>query len=217
MILLRRPNQPRIFVRAIVLCAFASFLFGWHVHEKAILIVITPLTSVLNNLVVTDQWIISYSHRLLAVSSHEDCRLFMLLSFTGHVSLFPLLFTPFENVVKTVLVLAYSLASYSFLSAFHYDPKSKGTLIKFRSWERFFLYGLVVVALFECFLHSLLFPSGALPFLPLLIMSVYCAVGVIYVWFLFVISSLKTENKVLKQKWACCVQCIQEIIKQSMY
>lgn len=46
-ILLRQPNQPRVFVRAIVLCAFASFLFGWHVHEKAILIVITPLTSVL--------------------------------------------------------------------------------------------------------------------------------------------------------------------------
>nr|CAG4637044.1 EOG090X06YP [Ceriodaphnia reticulata] len=179
-ILLKRPYQPRIFVRAVVLCAFASFLFGWHVHEKAILIVITPLT-------------------LLAVSSHEDCRLFMLLSVTGHVSLFPLLLTPFENVVKTVLVLTYSLASYSFLSALHYDPKSKSTLIKFRSWERFFLYGLVVVALFECCIHSMVFPSGALPFLPLLIMSVYCAVGVIYVWFLFVISSLKTE-KVIKQK-----------------
>lgn len=45
-ILLKQPNQPRVFIRAIVLCAFASFLFGWHVHEKAILIVITPLTSV---------------------------------------------------------------------------------------------------------------------------------------------------------------------------
>ena len=48
-ILLRQPNQPRVFVRAIVLCAFASFLFGWHVHEKAILIIITPLTSVLTH------------------------------------------------------------------------------------------------------------------------------------------------------------------------
>ncbi|XP_046648135.1 probable dolichyl pyrophosphate Glc1Man9GlcNAc2 alpha-1,3-glucosyltransferase [Daphnia pulicaria] len=180
-ILLRQPNQPRVFVRAIVLCAFASFLFGWHVHEKAILIVITPLT-------------------LLAVSSHDDCRLFLLLSMTGHVSLFPLLFTPFENVSKIFLVLTYSLASYSFLSALHYDPKSKSTLVKFRSWERLFLYGLVAVALFESFIHSMVDPSGKLPFLPLLIMSVYCAVGVIYVWLLFVIASLKTEKKISKQK-----------------
>ncbi|KAK4002893.1 Dolichyl pyrophosphate Glc1Man9GlcNAc2 alpha-1,3-glucosyltransferase [Daphnia magna] len=180
-ILLKQPNQPRVFIRAIVLCAFASFLFGWHVHEKAILIVITPLT-------------------LLAVSSQEDCRLFMLLSITGHVSLFPLLFTPFENVLKIVVVLTYSLASYSFLSALHYDPKSKGTLLKFRSWERFFLYGLGFVALFESCIHSMVDPSGRLPFLPLMIMSVYCAVGIIYVWFSFVIGSLKTEKKISKQK-----------------
>lgn len=203
-ILLKQPNQPRVFIRAIVLCAFASFLFGWHVHEKAILIVITPLTSVQKISVQLQKkrihTLLTLSDRLLAVSSQEDCRLFMLLSITGHVSLFPLLFTPFENVLKIVVVLTYSLASYSFLSALHYDPKSKGTLLKFRSWERFFLYGLGFVALFESCIHSMVDPSGRLPFLPLMIMSVYCAVGIIYVWFSFVIGSLKTEKKISKQK-----------------
>lgn len=156
-------------------------------------------------------WILvpSFVDRLLAVSSQEDCRLFMLLSITGHVSLFPLLFTPFENVLKVVVVLTYSLASYSFLSALHYDPKSKATLLKFRSWERFFLYGLAAVALFESCIYSMVDPSGRLPFLPLMIMSVYCAIGIIYVWLLFVIGSLKIEKKISKQKWTCLFLCNQ--------
>lgn len=174
-ILLKRPNQPRVFIRAVVLCAFASFLFGWHVHEKAILMIIIPLT-------------------LLAVSSGEDCQLFLLLSITGHVSLFPLLFTSFENVIKIVLVSTYSLASYSFLCALHSRPGSTTSLIRFRIWERIYLYGLVLVALNECCLHSIVDPNDSLPFLPLLIMSVYCAIGVIYVWLVFLRNSLSLQK-----------------------
>lgn len=139
-------------------------------------------------------------NRLLAVSSPDDGRLFLLLSITGHVSLFPLLFTPFENVTKVVLVLAYSLASYAFLTALHCDPKSKSSRLQFRPWERIYLGGLVGVALFECCLHSLVDPAGNLPFLPLLVMSVYTSVGVLYVWLSFAIESLRSEKKKAKQQ-----------------
>lgn len=43
-ILFNRKESPKHLIRTIVLCAATSFMFGWHVHEKAILMVLVPLT-----------------------------------------------------------------------------------------------------------------------------------------------------------------------------
>ncbi|KAI0921312.1 hypothetical protein AcW1_004670 [Taiwanofungus camphoratus] len=69
------------FLTALTLCGYTSFMFGWHVHEKAILLVLVPLS-------------------LLAAENHEYFRTFMLASISGIFSLFPLLFTPAGQHVR---------------------------------------------------------------------------------------------------------------------
>src|SRR6266536_3668304 len=74
------------FVGAITLCGYSSFLFGWHVHEKAILLVIIPFS-------------------LLAIKDRRYLGAFRPLAVAGHVSLFPLLFTVPEFPIKTVYTI----------------------------------------------------------------------------------------------------------------
>lgn len=93
-----RPRRPIAFLRCLLICALGSFLFGWHVHEKAILIAILPLRSAKDegksnfgtfNSTLTSVFLCS----ILAVQSREDAGIYLVLTTTGHYSLFPLLFT----------------------------------------------------------------------------------------------------------------------------
>ena len=77
-----------LFVGAVTLCGYASFLFGWHVHEKAILLVIIPFS-------------------LLALKDRRYLGAFRPLAVAGHVSLFPLLFTAAEFPIKIAYTIAW--------------------------------------------------------------------------------------------------------------
>ncbi|XP_063464759.1 probable dolichyl pyrophosphate Glc1Man9GlcNAc2 alpha-1,3-glucosyltransferase isoform X11 [Pan paniscus] len=87
---------PRGFLRCLTLCALSSFMFGWHVHEKAILLAILPMS-------------------LLSVGKAGDASIFLILTTTGHYSLFPLLFTAPELPIKILLMLLFTIYSISSL------------------------------------------------------------------------------------------------------
>ena len=71
-------------------------MFGWHVHEKAILLVLVPLRCTLSSTTYVRELntniLISFS--LLAAENNAYFRTFVIASVSGIFSLFPLLFTP---------------------------------------------------------------------------------------------------------------------------
>ncbi|PSS03764.1 glycosyltransferase family 57 protein [Coniella lustricola] len=99
------------FIGAVTLCGYSSFLFGWHVHEKAILLVIIPFS-------------------LIALKDRRYFGAFRPLAVAGHVSLFPLLFTPAEFPIKMIYTIFWLVL---FLMVFdRLAPASKA--------QRFFLF-----------------------------------------------------------------------------
>ncbi|KAM4847145.1 dolichyl pyrophosphate Glc1Man9GlcNAc2 alpha-1,3-glucosyltransferase isoform X3 [Urocitellus parryii] len=157
---------PRGFLRCLILCALSSFMFGWHVHEKAILLAILPMS-------------------LLSVEKAGDASIFLILTTTGHYSLFPLLFTAPELLIKILLMLLFTIYSTSSLKILFRKEKPL-----FNWMETFYLLGLGPLEV--CCEFVFPFTSWKLkyPFIPLLLTSVYCAVGITYAWFRLYVSVL---------------------------
>jgi alpha-1,3-glucosyltransferase len=73
MVRLWKVPSKKMFLVSVVYSAMSFYMFGWHVHEKAILTAIIPL------------W-------LLATEGTDLAQIALFLSTVGHYSLFPLLF-----------------------------------------------------------------------------------------------------------------------------
>ncbi|KAM9788607.1 LOW QUALITY PROTEIN: dolichyl pyrophosphate Glc1Man9GlcNAc2 alpha-1,3-glucosyltransferase [Neosynchiropus ocellatus] len=165
----RRPRGSRGFLRCLVICALGSFMFGWHVHEKAVLLAILPLS-------------------ILAVQTREDAGTFLLLATAGHYSLFPLIFSPAELPIKVLLMLSFTVFSFSSLKHLHHGPL-------LHPLEAVYLMGLVPVAVVSELIYPLSPWQQKLPFLPLLVTSVYCSVGVSHAFLRLYASLLRTAPK----------------------
>ncbi|KAF8665609.1 hypothetical protein AX16_000065 [Volvariella volvacea WC 439] len=155
------------FLTALTLCGYTSFLFGWHVHEKAVLLVLVPLS-------------------LLAAERQAYFRTFVLTSVAGIFALFPLIFTPAESFVKVVYSTLWITFVYLPLARRVYEFPSSLPYVIIDTAEKCYLAGFPIllgfVSLFPVVSRCFSTPEGtqAPNFLPLLVTSVYCAIGLVW-------------------------------------
>ncbi|KAK6143012.1 hypothetical protein DH2020_023360 [Rehmannia glutinosa] len=170
-----RNPQPRMVSRWVSYAYTCGFLFGWHVHEKASLHFVIPLATT-------------------SLKSVDDAKHYFILSIVSCYSLFPLLFEAQEYPIKVLLLLLHViLIFFGFSSCFTGKTTSTTHDVKEREnkFERsafhigwlgnFYLFGLLIVEIWGQFLHHIIF-GDRLPFLPLMMISIYCALGMIYSW-----------------------------------
>ena len=160
------PVPPKVvFLRCLTLCCLASFLFSWHVHEKAILMSLLPLTL------------------LTVFGDSSDCKAFLILSVTGTVSLFPLIPNQLF-MIKTMLLLlylVYAVPAINLLQEFFHTKDRDDESILLTKMETLYVWMFVPLVIMTCVVHPL-FLSSTVPFLPLALTSLYCALGVAYVF-----------------------------------
>ncbi|KAL7547110.1 hypothetical protein ACHAWF_010428 [Thalassiosira exigua] len=161
--LTKRIKPGRFFIHAIVFCSLSAFMLGYHVHEKAIMTAIIPLT-------------------LLATESRRTARLFTRLCTFGLFGLLPLLFRPDELMLKTTLFVTWMCGAIYFLERIHcYDRNERVAVVT--KVDIFAFATLACVFIFMEVIHPIFFmPKGKLEFLPLMSTSVVCALGLLWCW-----------------------------------
>ena len=142
-----RSNNPFLtFVTSLTLCGFAAFLFGWHVHEKAILMVIIPFT-------------------LVAIEQPAVTPIYTLLSCVGVFSLFPLVNQLREAPIKICLLLL------NYIFCLKALPKCHSGAKQLTGLENVYLSGFIPLSCLEIFGDCL----SRFQFVPLMMTSFYCA------------------------------------------
>ncbi|VDN01317.1 unnamed protein product [Thelazia callipaeda] len=145
----------RNFPLLLTLSAFAFFLGGYHVHEKAIVLITIPYT-------------------LLASLDHRFLPSFIVLSVIANVSLFPLFFTSMESIIKVSVTLCYMFLSVAIM--LFLCPKRKLSAL-----QRAFLVGVSVIQFYCLVTHQWIFGDD-LKFMPLMLTSLSTALGILWIY-----------------------------------
>ena len=179
-------NNHVVLLKSVIISGFCSYMFGWHVHEKAILTVIVPYS-----LLIVDNRLNKKEQNHQKTNNHQIERNFHLIACFGYLSLFGLFFTPVENAFKILL-----LATYFIWQRANAVRESKRINLQSTSNEtklpeisisrsyfiiihKLLFIGIIPVVIFTEILHPIYF-SSRYEFLDLMVLSVYCAIGLVY-------------------------------------
>ncbi|KAF2862377.1 glycosyltransferase family 57 protein [Piedraia hortae CBS 480.64] len=154
------------FVGTLTVCGYASFLFGWHVHEKAILLVLIPFS-------------------LIAIKDRRFLAAFRPLAVSGHVSLFPLLFTSMEFPLKFIYTITWLIITLTVFDGLAPPPTKERIFLLDRFAVLYIVLSIPLVA-YCSLVHQLVF-GDMYEFIPLMFISSYSAVGVIGSWVGFMV------------------------------
>eukprot|EP00299_Pterocystis_sp_00344_P019221 c9558_g1_i1.p1 GENE.c9558_g1_i1~~c9558_g1_i1.p1 ORF type:complete len:301 (-),score=81.34 c9558_g1_i1:28-930(-) len=137
--------------------ALGYFLFGWHIHEKHILMCTVPLS-------------------LVALQKPQFAGVCLMLHMIAAISMFPLLFHTKEFLVKVSLTA---------IQLFLYRLAFQNNNIQIR-YVRILVFTSVLLALevYREFIHSFVF-GDRFEFLALMFTSVACAVGNVFLFGVF--------------------------------
>ena len=190
--LLRRPLAGKLWP-AVVYCSLCSFMFGYHVHEKAILMTLVPMAvgvakgdgaggAGTNGDVDVDVDVDVDGDGDGDDADDERGRVlqrrrgrYLFLSLVGTFSLFPLLTGVEEYLPKVGMLVGYAVVAGVVLRG----SFSSGGMT--RAERLFCTVGVAAVEVYATFLHRKVF-GEAWPFVPLMLVSCYCALGIAWVW-----------------------------------
>lgn len=182
---LAKKPDPGVLIDAVLYCSMCSFMFGYHVHEKAVLI---PM--ILAVLTLAREAGQSPSNSALFVLKSN---LAFVLSASGVHGLFPL----FNDVQETPVKLFIMISCLYLVVVLVSSLSPTGTTLNKRYVERlyfsqilcidsmmcrwtylWFIVALInaVLVIFTQIIHPAFFHRSALQFLPLMLTSVTCAV-----------------------------------------
>lgn len=112
----------------------------------------------------------------------KDAKVFLLLGVVGHYSLFPLLFPSSLLVIKSLLLILYTTYAFHSLSKIYSGIFCQYSFPLLKVYESLYILGLAVLFIYENLVHQVVGFDKKLPYLPLLLTSLYCSFGVIYSW-----------------------------------
>jgi len=152
--------HPKMFIPSLLYCSMCSYMFGWHVHEKAILLIVLPFAAICT-------W------------STMHTTYYIILSYCSTISIFPLLFTHTEAYTKFLVCTVYHVIAYMLLYTYqqHHNKSFNGIL---NINHIIYLSASIPTLIITNIILPCYFPQ--LEFAPLLCISVYCAVGMVYIW-----------------------------------